>query len=305
MGIKFIFLLITISLISACGSGTENNADSKVVEAIVPEAFGQIVDSTVGGLKYASGQYEGITDENGRFGYLIGEQIQFFIGDIEVGFEIEPKALLTPYDLASGNSFGAINIARFLQSLDDDNELSNGIQIHPTSHSLAELKEIDFLSQEWELSNLENSSIEQLIYLLTSETSSGSRYSVNTSDAYYHFASTLDNLMNNLELQIVDELDATGCLTNSECKSYSLTTSFIGFCPPGDTIYIYSETNTEFQKIDNLAEERNGLKTVKSELRDIANIPILGGLCTSFQVPQYPICNEQSRCEFIDSIPIE
>ena len=105
-------------------------------------------------------------------------KFNFFVGDIAIGYQVDPKDILTPYDLANNNSFAALNIARFLQSLDDDSLLNNGIQIIESSHNLAKNQTLDFLSNEWGESIDNNSEINQLIYLLTSETTEGSKFLV-------------------------------------------------------------------------------------------------------------------------------
>jgi hypothetical protein len=291
-----IYLLLLI--ISGCGG------DSKTVE-VMPNAFGQILDSKVSGLNYKSGEYNGVTDENGEFGYIQGEQIQFFVGDIAIGYEVEPEDILTPFELANNHSLLALNIARFLQSLDDDALLENGIQIHKSSHSYAKGKRLDFLSLEWQETNVDHSEIEQLVYLLTSGTLSGARYSVSNGSAYYHFASTLNYFMSEINTQIENEIDVTGCKTHNECKVHYVPTAFIGYCPPPSTEYIYSDATTDIQKVTRLTEERNEILGIKSGLYYAADFPITHGVCFTSSTPQYPSCNKQSQCEFSTNFPFD
>ena len=44
---------------------------------------GRFVDSAVSGLQYATASQSGVTDANGSFSYLAGEQVMFSIGDID------------------------------------------------------------------------------------------------------------------------------------------------------------------------------------------------------------------------------
>lgn len=298
MNIKYIFIALLFCFISGCNSDTENSEEDFISIDIEPDAFGKIIDSKVIGLRYISGEYQGITDENGRFGYILGEQIQFFIGDIALGNKVNPKEVLTPYDIAHENTLAAFNIARFLQSLDDDSVLDNGITIVNSSHILSKNKTLDFLSQEWKEENVDNSAIEQLVYLLTKDTLSGSRYLVSPNSAYWHFSSTLNQFISDKKQEILNEIDVTGCNSHNECGIQSIDTSFIGYCPPPTEIYVYSKTTTDYQKIAVLSEERMKIIDIKASLYSIADIPRVTGVCiTSSQLSQYPSCNNDGICE--------
>lgn len=297
--------IVTASL-AGCQSDVETIKEDFISIDIEPDAYGEFIDSKVTGLRYISGDYKGITDENGRFGYILGEQIQFFIGDIALGNKVEPKEVLTPYDIASKNTFAALNIARFLQSLDDDAILDNGIQIINSIHHLSKNKILDFLSQEWEEENVNHSQIEQLVYSLTKNTLSGSRYLVSPNDAYWHFSFTLDQLMSDKKQEILNEISITGCKSHNECNIQSIETSFIGYCPSPAEVYVYSKASTDYQRITVLSEERMKIKDVKSSLYNIADIPRITGVCfTSSQLPKYPSCNSNGLCELSTNYPFD
>jgi len=119
----------------------------------------------ISGLTYRSGRRVGVTDTNGTFFYKPGETIEFAIDKIIVGkLEVstietgyaytkkdkntteskyyiptastdEDRILLTSMrDIAAGwdadlNDTRVINLVRFLESLDEDRDSSNGIQI--------------------------------------------------------------------------------------------------------------------------------------------------------------------------------
>lgn len=98
-----------------------------------------------------------------------------------------PAARLTPYELASSAPESAMNIARFLQTLDNDANPGNGIHINDAVHVLAEDRTLGFSSAEWQdlwYSGLElvdgkwiatRPAIELLVYELTSATEAGAR----------------------------------------------------------------------------------------------------------------------------------
>jgi hypothetical protein len=89
-------------------------------------------DPKASGLIYRSGTLSGITDQDGRFFYQTGQPITFSVGAVELGTVTLGKSVVTPVDLlanGSGNSTYVINVVRFLSMLDQDGDLTNGIQI--------------------------------------------------------------------------------------------------------------------------------------------------------------------------------
>jgi hypothetical protein len=119
------FCLMAMTL--GCGGGDSSGGGD-------PEAVsmkkGVFLDSAVEGLDYVTETHTGRTDSTGRFFYQDGESIRFFIGDMEIG-ECLARDVVTPVDLADGaedeTDPGVTNIARFLQSLDNDGDPANGI----------------------------------------------------------------------------------------------------------------------------------------------------------------------------------
>ena len=99
---------------------------------------GIFADSPVDGLEYKvfspSGDIlrTGVTAVGGTFLYKDGEIISFYLGDITVG-ETFANTQITPVDLVPGafneTNVKVANIARLLQSLDQDGQPENGITI--------------------------------------------------------------------------------------------------------------------------------------------------------------------------------
>jgi hypothetical protein len=91
---------------------------------------GMFIDSAVEGLRFETPTQSGFTDANGIFKYINGEAVSFFIGDIMLGTS-PGITRLTPMNLVPGDSSNpqVINILRFVQSLDEDNNPDNGIRI--------------------------------------------------------------------------------------------------------------------------------------------------------------------------------
>jgi penicillin amidase len=98
---------------------------------------GYFEDSAVEGLKYKTLTNEGMTDANGKFYYCTGELVSFYVGDIQLGKSAVAKSFMTPKDLVPMDENSVENkllIARFLQSLDSNNNPEDGITIDEIIH---------------------------------------------------------------------------------------------------------------------------------------------------------------------------
>jgi len=108
---------------------------------------GVFVDSPVEGLDYETGSEFGLTGLKGRYDYREGETITFSIGDVILG-RAAGKEMLTPIDLVPGavdeTDSTVTNICRLLQSLDQDGNLQNGIQITAQIRAEVDGRAIDF-----------------------------------------------------------------------------------------------------------------------------------------------------------------
>jgi len=135
-----------------------------------------VVDSPVEGLSYASATLNGTTDADGIFSYETNETVTFSIGDITLG-STSGAAVITPVDMVSGATSETdpvvTNIARFLQTLDDDGNPDNGIIISNTVSNLAAGKNIDFMLSTSDFEN--NGNVQTVIADLTASTSAGAR----------------------------------------------------------------------------------------------------------------------------------
>ena len=154
---RLLTAIVSVSLLASCGGGSE--LDSAATPDLTPTSsqspgnslitdrtqtpgqsvtevpFGTTVlsgiflDSPVENLPYTTASQSGITDEQGRFNYIAGETIVFSIGNIEFP-PVDARDIITPVDLFSDgtvNHRGVVNISRLLQTLDSDDDLSNGI----------------------------------------------------------------------------------------------------------------------------------------------------------------------------------
>jgi hypothetical protein len=134
--------ILSISLLLAsCGSG------GGAMDSLTPLQKGVFVDSPVEGLNYRTPSLLGVTDHKGTFRFQEGEQVTFFIGDLELG-QSEAKAIISPVDLVAGAT-GATdqtvtNLCRLLQTLDVDGDPANGIVLSAAINTAVAGRSIDF-----------------------------------------------------------------------------------------------------------------------------------------------------------------
>lgn len=127
---------ITVSalvlLLSACGGGGSSSGGggggSSPASSTTPTVrTGSFIDAPVKGLTYRTTTQSGVTDTQGIFKYISGEMVEFYLGNVKLG-EALGASELYPSSIASQASY-EIKIAQLLQSLDIDNDLSNGIDV--------------------------------------------------------------------------------------------------------------------------------------------------------------------------------
>ena len=274
---KPISLLFVLGiLISACGSeSTPQSSDNPISTGsgenfiwpgleknTEPDGYGYLLDSTVEGLRYISGKHYGVTDTDGKFGYISGESIEFYIGNSLIASASTPKALLTPLEFSDKSPFNAYEVLRLLQSLDDDGNPNNGIQISQAVHDLAETVVIEPLTISFD--NIQpyvsfDHIDPDVIMELTAVTIAWPRAVVTGYDALKHFESTLDSLINDLENDIQSVAAESTCTSNDQCDYTELETRYTFHCPSSGPSIIFSTNDLDQLKFDALIAERKHL----------------------------------------------
>ena len=128
--------LLTLTAVALLTQGfigcSSDDDDEGITDPGSLEFVGVFLDSEVEGLTYQSGgNPPGVTDQNGTFVYTPGQPISFSVGGVQLGSLDDGDAVCTPNDFMVPE-----NIARFLQSLDADNDPSNGIDLTAASSLL-------------------------------------------------------------------------------------------------------------------------------------------------------------------------
>jgi len=183
---RTLMLLVTVLSAGCGGSGGSNEIGSNQA----PASKGVFVDAAVSGLSYTSPSHHGITDEYGNFQYQPGEMVSFSVGDIVIG-EALGADIVTPLQLVAGandeNNPRVTNIIRFLQSLDSDGDLANGIVIKSNTHNSLTGQSLDF--------SLSVTGFEAAFNAI-SDAVLGSIRLIDVDAARSHFRNTLDQLSN-------------------------------------------------------------------------------------------------------------
>ena len=155
-----ILMVVVVSLMLGCDSdytqddsnlNSALSSDTDITPNITPSVSvksGSFKDSAVAGINYVSGGETGTTDSDGTFKYEEGGTVTFSVGGVVIGSG-PPSAEMTPVDIVDGGSEdnqAVVNIARFLQTLDDDGDPTNGIGISSTTSEAIKTtgKSIDF-----------------------------------------------------------------------------------------------------------------------------------------------------------------
>jgi len=89
---------------------------------------GVYLDSRVAGLRYVTATQSGYTDANGQYQFMPGETVQFYLYGTALN-STKASLVLTPADATDADLDYTVNLLRFLQTVDTDNDASNGITL--------------------------------------------------------------------------------------------------------------------------------------------------------------------------------
>ena len=153
--LKWLFALVISMFLVSCGGGDICCGGDTV---LVTKSRAYIVDSPIKGVSYKCDGVVSQTDKRGMFECL-DTNVSFFIGDLEIGKlnSFVDNATIYPHDIIgiSRDNFDnnkLINLIRFLQSLDDDGDIEDYINITDSFNSA-------------KLSNMSIDQIEELVKL--------------------------------------------------------------------------------------------------------------------------------------------
>ena len=121
---------LSMLVLVGCGGGGSGGGSAPPTGS----KSGVLTDAPVAGVSYTTSPsgLSGTTDANGVFTYNAGDTVQFKLGALVLG-DATASSLVTPLELANGNSDKLINLLVILQSLDADGNPDNGISIPPAA----------------------------------------------------------------------------------------------------------------------------------------------------------------------------
>lgn len=113
-------------LMTGCGGGGSSS------RSVDNSEIGVFTDGPVSGVAYKTETRSGVTNASGQFRFFPGETVTFTIGDVSLP-PVVATGRITPLDMGTVTngdlSNEIINVLRLLQSLDEDGDPDNGIQI--------------------------------------------------------------------------------------------------------------------------------------------------------------------------------
>jgi hypothetical protein len=172
---RLFLVLVMLGALSCSGeSSSPVEPEEKGKPGLGPNQ-GQFIDAPVEGLQFISGVQSGTTDARGVFSFQSGHDVQFWVGNIELG-SVAPAVKLSPLHLAQTTDVTdpvATNIARFLQTIDNDGNASNGIKITGAVLVAAVGKSLNFAQTVVEFENDPN--VQSVVASLTGVTQVGVR----------------------------------------------------------------------------------------------------------------------------------
>lgn len=141
-----------VATLFACSGGDSSNGNTST---------GKFTDASgVAGIQYQTASQSGLTGAGGEFNYKTGESVTFSVADVIIG-QAPAAATVTTFDLVGIapplSALGipnntpssllfqqAANISVFLQTVDEDGDVTNGIQIPAKLRAIAAGKTINF-----------------------------------------------------------------------------------------------------------------------------------------------------------------
>ncbi|MFS2263061.1 adhesin [Vibrio vulnificus] len=139
MKIRLLTGCVALAL-AGCGGSSDSSTPTPQSKT------GVFLDSPVIGMNYRTATIsDGVTTEDGKFTYLEGETVTFYLGDLTFP-AVKAAAQVTPADIGGGlATTTTVNILQLLQSLDENGDLSDGITIPKDDASINAFEGIGLL----------------------------------------------------------------------------------------------------------------------------------------------------------------
>jgi len=179
-----LFSLAVVAIFTTCGDDGDTGAGPGTPPPPLKVSF---LDCRVEGLEWEAGSSSGWTDANGECEGAIGEVVTFSFGDIVIGEGIAGPNM-TPVDLTFVTR-AIPNIARLLQTIDDDHDPASGILITAAVRTAAAGLSVDFNQYGSDFES--DANVISVVNTLTTATSEGARTLIDVVTAMDHLNATL------------------------------------------------------------------------------------------------------------------
>lgn len=199
--------ILTSLMLSACG-GSSNSTQTP---AVTPAVSGVFLDAAVEGLDYEAAGTKNATRADGGFTCNNGDAINFTLGGLKLG-TANCANLLTPLELAKASSpkdETVINRLLTLQTLDEDNDVNNGIKIAANLKTALANQNLDFNAAPAEF----NAALNKLLASLPAAYQSRSVDAEKRALAREHFENTLASKAGKPFVDTVSQTNTLGSIT--------------------------------------------------------------------------------------------
>lgn len=102
---KLLVVLFIFSFVLGINSckNINSSSDSTTDYSQLPTEEGFFIDAPTFGLHYKAfpSGMSGVTDKNGKFSYKQGDEVTFFIGNMQMGFSVPGKRCISPLHIVT------------------------------------------------------------------------------------------------------------------------------------------------------------------------------------------------------------
>jgi subtilisin family serine protease len=158
--IKKTLLFLTLIIFIGCGGGSNSSSNNSNNSDNVTST---LIDSPISGVEFTCGNNSGLTDSNGNFTCKENCKVYFSIGGVKLGNTTINKnnLYITParlFNLDNSNISDTriVNFVQFIQSLDSDNNISNGINIDANTRKKLINSTLDITNPNTTENNIKN-----------------------------------------------------------------------------------------------------------------------------------------------------
>jgi len=259
-------------IFTACGGGGGGGGSSDVT-ANTSTAF--LIDAPVSGVSYSTATKNGITGSDGSFIYTNGESdVLFKIGGIVVHdynlskLNSDKKVLITDLvdvDRNDSTNIKVVKILQLLQSLDSDNDASNGISISSTTRIALAGSSLDFSDANLSTNDI-NSTLTGVGETLVTQDEAIAHFEQTLNDDFSYLvdsvapifisSDTINTNENQTFVENIDVLDSTAVtlvLGGADAGSFNLSGTTLSFnsAPDFETKKVYTLSITATDSIGN------------------------------------------------------